>query len=150
MNGGKTRGARSFDGPRASNAPPVTDAQARKTALVVAVVLFLFAAWNFYRGRTTVAAVLSGAGVALVLTGLLVPALARRFHVFWMKVAAVLGYVNSRVLLTLMYYGVFAPYGLVSRLAGRDPLRRRGAKRQSYWTERKSTRQSKEQFERLF
>jgi hypothetical protein len=90
------------------------------------------------------------AAYALALAGLLAPAVARRFHVFWMKVAAVLGYVNSRVLLTLMYYGVFAPYGLVSRLAGRDPLRRRGAKRESYWTERKTTRQAKEQFERLF
>jgi len=128
----------------------VTDAQARKTALVVATVLLLIAAWNFYRGRTTVVAVTGGVGVALILTGLALPALARRFHVFWMKVAAALGYVNSRVLLTLMYYGVFAPYGLVSHLAGRDPLRRRGAKRETYWTERKTTRQSKEQFERLF
>ncbi|MCA1634321.1 MAG: SxtJ family membrane protein [Acidobacteria bacterium] len=129
----------------------VTNAQARQTALVVAAVLFFIAAWNFYRGRTTVVAVAGGIGVALIVTGLLLPALARRFHVFWMKVAAVLGYVNSRVLLTLMYYGVFALYGLVSRLAGRDPLqRRRGAKRESYWTERKRTRQSKEQFERLF
>ena len=136
--------------PRASNAPQVTDAQARKTALVVAAVLLLIAAWNLYRGRMTVVAVTGGVGVALVLTGLLVPPLARRFHVFWMKVAAVLGYVNSRVLLTLMYYGVFTPYALVSRLARRDPLRRRGAKRESYWTERKATRQTKEQFERLF
>lgn len=136
--------------PRASAAPRVTDAQARKTAFVVAAVLLAIAAWNLYRGRTTVVAVTGGVAVALLLTGLLLPALARRFHVFWMKVAAVLGYVNSRVLLTLMYYGVFAPYGLVSRLAGRDPLRRRGATRESYWTERKTTRQTKEQFERLF
>lgn len=147
----KRRDTRAFvNGPRSSAAPQVTDAQARKTALVVAFVLSLFAAWNLYRGRMTVVTVLVAVGVALVLTGLLLPALARRFHVFWMKVAAVLGYVNSRVLLTLMYYGVFAPYGLVSRLAGRDPLRRRGAKRESYWTERKTTRQAKEQFERLF
>lgn len=149
-NDGTTRGARATYGPRAANASQVTDAQARKTALVVAVVLFLFAAWNLYRGRMTVVPILVGVGVALVLTGLLLPALARRFHVFWMRVAAVLGYVNSRVLLTLMYYGVFAPYGLVSRLARRDPLRRRGPKRESYWTERARTRQSKEQFERLF
>jgi Saxitoxin biosynthesis operon protein SxtJ len=150
-NDGTRRETRAFiHGPRASDAPPVTDEQARKTALVVAAVLSLIAAWNLYRGRMTVVAVLGGVAVALVLTGFLSPALARRFHVFWMKVAAVLGYVNSRVLLTLMYYGVFAPYGLVSRLAGRDPLRRRGAKTESYWTERKTTRQTKEQFERLF
>jgi hypothetical protein len=145
-NGKTARGARA-----SAAGPPVTDAQARNTALVVAAVLLAVAAWNLYRGRTTVVAVLGVAGVALVLTGLLLPPLARRFHVFWMQVAAVLGYVNSRVLLTLMYYGVFVPYGVVSRLAGRDPLRRRrGARAESYWTERKQTRQSKEQFERLF
>ena len=133
-----------------SDGETVTHAQARNTALVVACVLLLIAAWNLYRGRMWVVAVLGTVASALVLKGLLLPALARRFHVFWMRVAAVLGYVNSRVLLTLMYYGVFTPYGLVSRLARRDPLRRRGDGQASYWTERKSTRQSREQFERLF
>ena len=127
----------------------VTDAQARKTAAVVAAVLSLIAAWNLYRGRAAVFAVAGGAALALALAGLLVPSAARRFHVFWMRVAAVLGYVNSRVLLTVLYYGLFTPYGVVSRLL-RDPLRRRGARRESYWVERKRTRQAPEQFERLF
>ena len=42
------------------------------------------------------------------------------------------------------------PYGFISRLAGRDPLRRRGGGGESYWVERKRTRQGREQFERLF
>jgi len=130
--------------------PDVTDAQARKTAFVVAAVLLAVAAWNLYRGRTTVVAVAGGVGLLLLLTGLLLPALARRFHLFWMRLAAALGYVNSRVLLTLMYYLVMTPYGIVSRLAGRDPLDRRRAPRDSYWTERKRTRQPPERFERLF
>jgi Saxitoxin biosynthesis operon protein SxtJ len=127
-----------------------TRAQARKTALVVATVLALFAAWQFYRGRETAAGLLGGLALALLLVGLFAPAAAGRFHAFWMRAAAVLGHVNSRVLLTLMYYLVFTPYGLVSRLFGRDPLRRRGRAQESYWVERKQTRQSKEQFERLF
>ncbi len=129
---------------------PVTDAQARKTALVVSAVFFGIAAWNFYKGRATVVAVFGGLALALVGAGLLIPSLARRFHVFWMKVAAALGYVNSRVLLSLLFYLVFTPYGFVSRLFGRDPLRRRAPVSESYWTTRKVTRQSPEQFERLF
>jgi uncharacterized membrane protein HdeD (DUF308 family) len=128
----------------------VTDAQARKSALVVAAVLMLIAAWNFYRGRTTVVVILASIGAALVIAGLFVPAAARAFHKAWMRLAVLLGHVNSRVLLTLMYYLVFTPYGLVSRLVGRDPLRRRGACGESYWVERKRTRQEREQFERLF
>ena len=128
----------------------VTDAQARKTALVVAAVLSGIAAWNLYKGRPTVVAICGGLALALVLTGFLIPALARRFHVLWMTLAVALGYVNSRVLLTVMFYGVFTPYGFVSRLFKRDPLRRRGARLDSYWTTRTTTRQARGGFERLF
>lgn len=128
----------------------VSDAQARKSALVVAAVLLLIAAWNLYRGRTTVVVIFGSISAALIIAGLFVPVAARAFHKAWMKFAVALGHVNSRVLLTLMYYLVFTPYGLISRLFGRDPLKRRGASGESYWTERKRTRQEREQFERLF
>jgi hypothetical protein len=128
----------------------VNDAQARKTALVVAAVLSGIAAWNLYKGRTTVVLVFGGLALALALTGLLIPALARRFHVMWMTLALALGYVNSRVLLSLLFYLLFAPYGFISRLVKRDPLRRRAARGESYWTPRKATRQTREGFERLF
>ena len=135
---------------KAPDRTAVTDAQARKTALLVAGMLLLIAAWNFYRGRINVVAIFGGLGVAFIILGLMLPALARPFHTYWMKLAAILGYVNSRVLLSLMFYGVFTPYGFLSRLVGRDPLKRRDRKRESYWTPRRNTRQPREQFERLF
>jgi hypothetical protein len=129
----------------------VTNAQARKSALAVAAVLLGIAAWNLYRGRTTVVLIFSALGAALVVAGLLVPPAARAFHTAWMRFAVMLGHVNSRVLLTLVYYLVVTPYGVVTRLVGRDPLRRRGpGAGESHWVERKTTRQPREQFERLF
>lgn len=128
----------------------VTNAQARKSALLVAAVLLGIAAWNVYRGRMTVVLIFGALGAALVVAGLLVPPAARAFHTAWMRFAVLLGHINSRVLLTLMYYLVVTPYGVVTRLVGRDPLRRRGTAQGSYWVERKTTRQTREQFERLF
>ncbi|MDX6612188.1 MAG: hypothetical protein QOD75_1374 [Blastocatellia bacterium] len=133
-----------------SAASSVTNKQARNTALIVSAVLLLIAGWNYHRGRMTVVTILGGAGVALLVIGLLVPPLARRFHVFWMQLAGILGYVNSRILLFLLYYLVITPYGLVSRLVGRDPLNRRGGVKTSYWVPRKTSRQRREQFERSF
>jgi hypothetical protein len=129
--------------------PEVSNDQARKTALVVAVVLLLICVWSIYRGRMIVAGVLGSVAALLTLSGLFVPVVARGFHRFWMGVASVLGYVNSRILLSLLYYGLFTSYGLISRLV-RDPLRRRGDVEESYWIKRPYTRQTKEQFERLF
>ena len=131
-------------------AAEVTDKQARKSALLVAAVLVGIAAWTLYRGRTGVVIVLGSLGAALVVAGLLVPVAARAFHVAWMRFAVALGHVNSRVLLTLVYYLAVTPYGVVSRLVRRDPLRRRGEVQGSYWVERKTTRQAREGFERLF
>ena len=128
----------------------VTNAQARKSALLVAAVLLGIAAWNLYRGRMTVVLIFGALGALLIIAGLLVPPAARAFHTAWMRLAALLGHVNSRVLLTLFYYLAVMPYGVVTRLVGRDPLRRRGAAQESYWVERKVTRQTREQFERLF
>jgi len=67
-----------------------------------------------------------------------------------MKLAAGLGYVNSRIILSIMYYGVLTPIGFVMRLTGWDPLSRRRARQDSYWLPRPRARQEREQFERLF
>jgi hypothetical protein len=128
----------------------IDNRQARKTALIVAGVLMLLALWNFHRHRMTVVAVLAGVSLALLFVGLLVPPAARAFHKAWMGFAAVLGYVNSRILLFVLFYFVLTPYGWISKLFGRDPLSRRGAQRDSYWIPRENSRQSKEQFERSF
>lgn len=128
----------------------VTNAQARKSAFIVAFVLLLIALWSFYRGRTIVPLITGSIGAVLILMALLLPALTRRFHVAWMGVAGVLGWVNSRILLSLVFYILFVPYNLVSRLIRRDPLNRRKARHESYWIPRETTRQTKEQFERLF
>jgi len=98
----------------------------------------------------TLAYAVGAAALILIFNGLFVPPLAKFFHVWWMRLAFALGYVNSRILLTVIYFLVFLPYGLVSRLFRRDPLRRRAAKAESYWIPREKTRQAKEQFERMF
>lgn len=127
-----------------------TREQARKTALVVAVVLILIAAFGWYRGRMTLAYIMGAASFVLIVVGLFIPPLAKFFHVWWMRLAFALGYVNSRILLTIIYFLVFTPYGFISRLFGRDPLQRRGKQAESYWIPRERTRQTKEQFERMF
>jgi hypothetical protein len=125
-------------------------AEHRKTALVVGAILALAAAWNIAKGRTAAAVLLTSMAVVLAAMGVFAPPAAARFHKVWMRTAFALGCVNTRILLSLTFFLVFLPIGLVARLAGRDRLMRRRAGRPSYWIQRRITRQTREGFERAF
>ncbi len=62
---------------------------------------------------------------ALGTISLILPGLLRPVHHWWMKMAHVLGWINTRILLSLVFFFIFLPVGLVMRLLGKDPLRRK-------------------------
>ena len=128
----------------------VTTEQARKTALVVAAVFAVISAVLWYRGNMKGHVITAGIALCLMFIGFLAPPVAKIFHRVWYTIAFALGWVNSRILLTIIYFFVFVPYRLVSRIVGRDPLNIRQPAGESYWHKREKTRQAKEQFERLF
>jgi len=61
----------------------------------------------------------------LVILALQAPRSLRPLERLWTRLGLVLGAVNSRIILTLLFYGVFTPMGAVMRSRGHDPLRRR-------------------------
>ncbi len=124
--------------------------QARKSALAVGLVLLAIAAWNLWKARPPVYFTTGGIGLALLLISFTWTAAAIVFHRNWMRVAEVLGYINSRIILGATFFFLITPYGLVMRLFRRDVLRRRSPKQDSYWIPRAKPRQEPQQFERLF
>jgi hypothetical protein len=60
--------------------------------------------------------------VTFLLLGLLATRVLAPVHRVWMKFADVLGWINTRILLVLVYYLVVTPTGLVMRLFGRKPI----------------------------
>jgi hypothetical protein len=63
-------------------------------------------------------------GVALVLPALLLPGSLRPAYRVWMALGDVLGWINTRIILGAIFYGMLTPIGVCLRLRGRDPLRR--------------------------
>lgn len=124
--------------------------QARRTVLIVGSVLMVMGVWSLARQHPLRAQIFCGLAVYLLLLGLVAPRWAIPFHAAWMRLAHALGWINSRLILGFLYYGVFTPLGFLRRLAGRDPLRRRGPGAVSYWVPRSKPRPDREQFERLF
>ena len=100
--------------------------------LVFAGVVGALLHWRWHAPGAARAVWIAGA----VLVGLYfgVPPLRRPIYLGWIYVTFPIGFVLSHVILGLVYYGVFTPMGLIMRLVGHDPMRRkmdRAAK--SYW-----------------
>ncbi|MBN2506668.1 MAG: hypothetical protein JXQ71_08235 [Verrucomicrobia bacterium] len=77
---------------------------------------------------------LLGAGSLLAAAGALKPGALKPVYRVWMGLAVVLGLAMSTALLTLLFYLVVTPLGLVARACGRDFLqRKRQADAASFW-----------------
>jgi uncharacterized protein involved in cysteine biosynthesis len=69
--------------------------------------------------------------------GLVIPFALKPVYILWMKLAFVLGWINTRILLILIFYLVFTPVGLLMRVLGKDHLERKIEKNKaSYWKKR--------------
>ena len=61
----------------------------------------------------------------LALLGLVAPSTLKYPYKAWMALGGALGYVNTRIILSVMYFTIFLPAGLVMRVLGKDPMRRK-------------------------
>lgn len=91
---------------------------------------------------------------ALALTlgplGLVWPETVHFVYVGWMVAAFPIGWTVSQVILALMFFGLFTPFGLVFRLLGRDPLQRtRQVNRESYWEPKPTPTDLKQYFKQF-
>jgi hypothetical protein len=97
----------------------------RSFGVSVGTVLCVIALLLIWRGRIGRAEWVGGAGLVLLVFGLARPRLLKPVSDVWWKFSAVLGWFNARVLLSIIFFLILTPLGLVWRLTGKDPLARR-------------------------
>ncbi|SKB93068.1 hypothetical protein [Daejeonella lutea] len=98
--------------------------------LVFALGIFFWLSQNAY--------LLLAAGI-LAFAGLFIPFLAGKIHWAWMKLAHVMGYVMSKVLLTVVYVVVLLPLSFLSRAFGKKNGIRLKPGAQTYFKDRNFT-----------
>ena len=126
--------------------------QIRQFGLLVGLVLVSVGSWQLYRQiYPIVRIVLWSIGGFLFAGGLLWPQILKPLYVFWMLLAHMLSWVNTRIILGVIFYLIFTPIALVMRIAQRDGLQKKINKNaSSYWTQRTAPENIKEHFERQF
>lgn len=61
---------------------------------------------------------------ALVIPAVVMPRSLTHVFRIWMAAAEVLSWINTRILLSIVFYGLVTPIGMIVRRFGRDPMQR--------------------------
>ncbi len=122
----------------------------RNFGLLMACVLLLAGGWLWWQGAASWPW-MTGASALLAVIGLAVPAILRPFYKAWMVLALILGWIMTRVILTLVYYLVLTPIALLGRAFGEQflPLKT-STETKSYWVRRTGPARPKGDYERQF
>lgn len=127
-----------------------TPKEVRKFGITFSILAIGLAAYCFYK-ENPLWMVFLGGSLFFILTGMWSYPILRPIYVGWMTFAFALGWVNTRLILGIVFYLIFTPAGLAMKLLGKDPLVLRfDREATTYWVKRKPQDQSKNRYEKLF
>ena len=102
--------------------------------------------WKNHPGR---AEIVGAIGAFLLFFGVVHPRLLKWPSALWWRFAMILGYINSRILLTVLFLVVLVPLSLIWRVLGKDPLMRRRSQFPG-WTPYPARYRDTNHYERMF
>ncbi len=122
----------------------------REFGVVIGAILIVFADVAMLRGKAFGPYVL-GIGLVFALLGLMLPAVLKPLQKVWMGLGLVLGFFVSRIILSIIFFGVITPIGLLMKLSGKDILDERIDKsKPSYWHQRPDAARPKASYENQY
>lgn len=108
----------------------------KKFALIWSLIFLIVGIWPLFSGN----AIRLWAVVIMfifVVIAFFKPSLLNSFYIIWVKIGEVIGGVISKVIMTVLFYGLFTPIAFILKLLNKDLLKKKLDKnRSSYWIKR--------------
>ena len=122
----------------------------RKFGIAIGVILLVIAGFLFWKEKESFQIILT-VGTILFVLGILVPAILKPIYWIWMIFATILGWIMTRVILSLLFYIIITPIGLIPRFFGKQFLELKWDKsKESYWNYRTIKHLKMEDYEKQF
>jgi len=122
----------------------------RNFGITIGIALGLLGGLFLWRGKTYYSYSFIIAAAFLFL-GLTLPAALKPLHKVWMTISILMGWLMTRVILIILFYGILTPIGFIGRLCGKDFLDIKLIKNApSYWVLRGKQEYDKKSYEQQF
>lgn len=122
----------------------------KKFGITMGMAFFIIAFLLFTRHKDKFVPVLS-LSVIFFISAFIMPHFLKPLYILWMKFAFILNWINTKLILSIIFYLIFTPIGLGMRLFGVDLLDRKIDKnKDSYWKKKEQKSFSQLDYERQF
>ena len=122
----------------------------RKFGITIGVILLIIAGFLFWKEKESFQILLTF-GVTFCILGIAIPFILKPIYWLWMIFAIILGWIMTRIILSLLFYIIFTTIGLISRLFGKQFLELKWDRSQnSYWNMRTVEPFNKKNYEKQF
>jgi len=122
----------------------------RKFGIGLSIILVILATIELITGLYVVFPIYLTAGVVLI-SALIFPVILKPFFILFSYIGLALGWVMTRVILSVFFFLVLTPIGLVSRLVGKRYLKLEfGTNKTTYWKTYGEQTDSKQHFEKQY
>lgn len=123
----------------------------RKFGFLFTFVFVLVSGYLFYNNIfNKFAFFFSFLAVLFLLIAIFKPSLLKLFNRLWFEFGIILGKIINPVVLGLLFFFLIAPVAIITRISGRDTLRLKLKKVDSYWQERQPEGPSKDSFKNQY
>ena len=122
----------------------------RKFGITIGTVFLIIGGFLFWKEKELFKLFLT-IGIVLFVAGIAIPFILEPVYWIWMIFATILGWIMTRIILSILFYVILTPIGLISRLFGKQFVELRWDKsNDSYWNFRSNENLKKENYEKQF
>ena len=114
----------------------ITKEEIRKFGIVIGIILLIIGVILLWK-KNIYYPILMIMGIFLFVGGLSIPIILKPIYIIWMIFATIMGWLMTRFILSLLFYGLITPISLIARLMGKKFIYLRWDKiNNSYWNYR--------------
>ena len=122
----------------------------RSFGIIFGIIFLIIAGLLFYKEKDSFQLFIYMAS-SFIGISLVIPVILKPIYLVWMIFSVILGWFMTRLILSLLFYLIITPIGLVLRLMGKDLLELRKKEVQdSYWNMRNSEKEQNQNYEKQY
>ncbi len=111
----------------------------RNFGIVFFIIFLLISIWPIIDGQSSIRLWSLVISLIFLALGILNSKLLSPLNFAWMKLGEILGKIIAPIVMSLIFFIVITPIGLLTRLTGKDLLKLKFSKKNSYWIKRNKT-----------